>query len=170
RSFERNLHAVPVVLLAEAGELLVAGVEPENGAAKRFRRHTMYDDADEFTGFAASDVHLVAGAQIHAAVVEARLVLAGVRLVGPDDFRGAARAVFGQHEVELELDILELRLRDEAAAALTRRRLAADDDAVLHCPTHVGRVLRRRAWRRPATCGNDPAAKVVAVEQRLPVA
>src|SRR4030095_13153029 len=99
----------------------------------------------ELTGFTPSDVHLVAGAQIHAAVVEARLVLAGVRLVGPDDFRGAARAVFGQHEVELELDILELGLRNQAAAALTRSRLAADDDAVLHRPTHVGRILRARA-------------------------
>src|SRR5206468_3688475 len=120
----------------------------------------MHHDADELTGFAAPEVHLIAGPEVHAAVVEAGPVLAGVRLIRTDDFGGAASAVLGEHEIELELDILELRLRDKAAAALTRRRLSADNDAVLNRPANICRVLRRRARRCAAAGRDDPAAEI----------
>src|SRR5262245_59559433 len=74
-----------------------------------------------------------------------------------------------EHEIELEIDVLELRLRDEAAAALTRRRLSADDDAVPDRPADVGRILRWRTGCRAAAGGDEPAAEIVSVEQRLPV-
>src|SRR5262245_41673120 len=77
--------------------------------------------------------------------------------------------MLGEHEIELELHVLELRLRDEAAAALTRRRLSADNDAVLDRPADVGRILRWRTGRGAAAGGDDPAAEILTVEQRLPV-
>src|SRR5215831_4596097 len=77
--------------------------------------------------------------------------------------------MLGEHEIELELHVLELRLRDEAASALTRRRLSADNDAVGDRPADVSRILRWRAGGGAAAGGDDPAAEIVSVEQRPPL-
>src|SRR5712692_6593590 len=110
---------VPVFLLAERRKLVVARVEPEDVASDGLWTHTVDDDADELAGFAAPDIHLIAGAQIDAAVVKARFVFAGIRLMRTDELGGALGAVLGEHEVELQLDVLELRLRHQTAASLT---------------------------------------------------
>src|SRR5947207_3262464 len=107
RPLEPDAQVVPVALLSEVRELLIAGIEPQHVAAERLRAHAVHDDADERSRLAPADVHLIPGAKVDAAVVEAGLVLAGVHLAEPDDLRRTSGAVLGQHEVQLELDILE---------------------------------------------------------------
>src|SRR5205823_5789922 len=64
---------------------------------------------------------------------------------------------------ELQFDIFELRLRNETRTSLTTIGLSANDDAVLHFPTGVGRAQGRTAARR-----DSPAGEVLAIEERLP--
>src|SRR5262245_15051236 len=98
---------VPILLLAEIGELLVARVEPEDVSSDGLGMPTMDDDADELSGLATPEVHLVTGPKIHAAVV---------RAVGARAVRGGR--LLGEQEVELQLDVFESRLRDETPASL----------------------------------------------------
>src|SRR5262249_21965321 len=71
-------------------------------------------------------------------------------------------------EIELELDIFECFLGDEAAAALTWSSLAADNRAALYLPARVERIPRRRARRCAAAWRDEPTGEVVAVEERFP--
>ena len=115
----------------------------------------VHDDADELTGLAPSDVDLVAGAERHAAVVEAGLVLAGVLLLLADQFSRALRPGLGEHELEVEIEVLVLLVGDEAAAA---GPLAANEHPVLQLPLRRRRrrrVPRRRVRRRPSS-RSDP--------------
>src|SRR6266545_2123918 len=104
RSLEGNLEMVPVFLLAEIGKLFVAGVEPEDVASDGLRMHAVNDHADELPRLATSDVDLIAGPQGDAAVVRA----CAARTV-----RGGR--LLGEHEVELQLEILVNVFRDETA-------------------------------------------------------
>src|SRR5437879_7611616 len=70
RALEGDLDMVPIFLLAEIRELLVARVEPEDVSSDGFGMHTVDDDANELSRLATPEVHLIAGPQIHAAVVE----------------------------------------------------------------------------------------------------
>jgi len=72
---------------------------------------------------------LIAGPQIHAAVERA----CGARAV-----RGGR--LLREHEVEFQLDVFELRLRNETPTSLARFGLSANDDAVFHFPTGVDDV------------------------------
>src|SRR5204862_6910078 len=109
RSLRSDLQVVPLLLLAQAGELLVAGVEPQHVVlwTERLRRGAVDDDADELTGLPSADIDLIAGAEGDAAVVRARLVDAGVQLIRAA-FGRALRAMFREREIELEPEILEL--------------------------------------------------------------
>src|SRR4030095_3635523 len=103
---------VPLLFLAEIGELLVARVEPEDVSSDGLGVHTVDDNANELSGLTTPEVHLTAGSQIHPAVVRA----------------GGARAVrsgrlLGEHEVKLQLEVFELRLRNETSTFLTRSGL-----------------------------------------------
>src|SRR5439155_14778524 len=91
-ALERDLDMVPILLLAEIGELFVARVEPEDVSSDGLGVHTMDDDANELSSLATPEVHLIAGPQIHAAIVRA----CGTRAV-----RGGR--LFGEHEHELQL-------------------------------------------------------------------
>src|SRR6188474_2517786 len=100
---------VPILLLAEIRELLVARVEPEDVSSDGFGMHTVDDDADELSGLTTPEVHLIAGPQRHAAVVGA---------IGTRAVRGSR--LLGKHEVELQLEVFEFRLRNETPTPLTR--------------------------------------------------
>src|SRR6185436_8321601 len=102
RALEGDLDMVPILLLAEIGELLVARVEPEDVSSDGLGVHTVDDDADELSGLTTPEVHLIAGPQRHAAVV---------RAVGTQAVRGGR--LLGEHEVELQLEVFESRLRSE---------------------------------------------------------
>src|SRR5262245_23249655 len=153
RALEGDLDMVPILLLAEIGELLVARIEPENVSSDSLGVHAVDDDANELSGLATPEVHLIAGPQRHAAVVRA--------------FR--ARAVrggrlFGEHEVQLQLDVFVLRPRNQTPTFLTRSGLSANDDAVLYFPAGVGGAQGRTAAAR----SDGPASEVLAIEERLP--
>src|SRR5436190_3662757 len=99
------------------------------------------DAAAVFLGGPAADVHLVAGPAALAGVVaevDAAVVL----------------AVLVDHELQFQLEVLELVLRREQAGPLGVAVLAADDGAVLDPP--LGRAEGR------------PSVEVPAVEQRPP--
>src|SRR5262245_50696426 len=114
---------VPILLLAEIGELLIARVEPEDVSSDGLGMHTVHNDADELSGFATPKVHLIAGPQRHAAVV---------RAVGTRAVRGGR--LLGEHEIELQLEVFESRLRNQTPTSLTRSGLSAHDDAILDFP------------------------------------
>ena len=98
--------------------------------------HAMDDDADELAGLATAEVDLITGAHVDAAVVGA----------------GRARAVgsgrlLGEHEFELELEILEQLRRHQTASPFSGLGLSTDDRAVFHLPL----------WQRPsASSRSDP--------------
>ena len=150
-ALERYLDMVPFFLLAEIWELLVARIKPENVSSDGPGVHTVDDDADELSGLATPEVHLITGPQIHAAIV---------RAVATRTVRGGR--LFGEYEVQLQLDILEFCLRNETPTFLTRSCLSANDDAVLHFPTGVGGI------QGAAARGDSPAGEVLAIEERLP--
>src|ERR1043166_6777776 len=152
RAFEGDLDVVPILLLAEIRELLVACVEPEDVSSDSLGVHTVNDDTNELSGLATPEVHLIAIPQIHAAVVRA----GGTRAV-----RGGR--LLGEHEIELQFDIFEFRLRNETPTSLTRSGLSANDDAILNFPTGLGGAQGRTAARR-----DSPAGEVLAIEERLP--
>src|SRR5436309_12815252 len=127
RALEGDLDMVPIFLLAEIRELLVARVEPEDVSSDGFGMHTVDDDANELSRLATPEVHLIAGPQIHAAVVGA----CGTRAV-----RGCR--LLGKHEVDLQLEVFESRQRNETLTFLTRSCPSANDDAVLHFPAGLG--------------------------------
>src|SRR5206468_12952480 len=52
RALEGDLDMVPILLLAEIGELLVARIEPENVSSDRIGVNTVDDDANELSGLA----------------------------------------------------------------------------------------------------------------------
>src|SRR5439155_26114398 len=90
--------------------LLAAAVtrrQPIDLPSDRLRNGTVHDDADVFAGLAASDIELIAVPQVDAAVERACLVLAEIRLL-LTELRRALGPCFGQHEIELELYVLEL--------------------------------------------------------------
>src|SRR2546425_8011458 len=66
RAFEGDLDMVPILLLAEIGELLVARVEPEDISSDGLGMHTVNDDANELSGLATAEVHLIAIPKIDA--------------------------------------------------------------------------------------------------------
>src|SRR5262245_23689635 len=127
---------VPIRLLAEIGELLVPRVEPEDVSSDGLGVHTVNNDANELSGLATPEVNLIAGPQIHAAVVGA----GGTRAV-------RVGRLLGEHKVELQLEVFVLRLRNETPTSLTWSGLSANDDAVLHFPAGVGGVQGRTAAR-----------------------
>src|SRR6185295_17125520 len=152
RALEGDLDMVPILPLAEIGEFLVARVEPEDVSSDGFGMHTVDDDADELSCLSTPEVHLITGPQIHTAVVSA----VGTRAV-------RSGRLFGEHEVELQLEVFESRLRNETPTFLTRSGLSANDDAVLHFPAGVGGAPGRSAAR-----WDGPAGEVLAIEERLP--
>src|SRR5437867_1991625 len=97
---------------------------------------TVHDDPDVFAGLATPEIELIAIPQVDAAVERARLVLAEIRLL-VTELRRALGPRFGQHEIELELDVLELVSRRETAASLARRGRHAGNHAVLGLPASV---------------------------------
>src|ERR1043166_1803475 len=143
---------VPVLLFAEIGELLVARVEPEDVSFDGLGMHTVDDHPDKFSGLATPEVHLIAGAQVDATVVEA---------IGNRTVRGGR--LLGEHKVELQNEIFESCLGNEAPAFLTWSGLPADNDALLHFPSGVGWVEGRTAAHR-----NRPAVEILVIEKRLP--
>src|SRR5260221_834954 len=143
---------VPIFLLAEIGELLVARVEPEDVSSDGFGAHTVDDDANELSRLATSEVHLIAIPKVHSAVVRA----CGTRAV-----RGGR--LLGEHEVELQLEVFESRQRNEIPTFLTRPGLSTNDDAVLYFPARVARAQGRSAARR-----DSPAGEVLAIAEQLP--
>src|SRR5437867_1192573 len=153
RALEGDLDMVPIFLLAEIRELLVARVEPEDVSSDGFRMHTVDDDANELSRLATPEVHLIAGPQIHAAVVGA----CGTRAV-----RGCR--LLGKHEVDLQLEVFESRQRNETPTFLTRSCPSANDDAVLHFPAGLGGAQGRTVAAR----WDGPAGEVLAIEERLP--
>src|SRR3954471_1974437 len=136
RAFERNLDMIPILLLAEVGEFLVARIEPEDVSSDGLGMHAVDDDANELSSLATPEVHLIAGPKIHTAVVRA----VGARAV-------RSGRLLGEHEVELQLDVFELRLRNETPTFLARSRLSANDDAILQLPARVSGVEGRTAAR-----------------------
>src|SRR5947207_14044404 len=84
RALEGDLDMVPISLLAEIRELLVARVEPEDVSADGFGMHTVDDDANELSRLATPEVHLIAGPQRHAGVARAagKGALGAGRLLG----------------------------------------------------------------------------------------
>src|SRR5262249_57896805 len=70
-ALEGDMDMVPVLLLAEIGELLIARVEPEDVSSDGLGIHTVNDDANELSGLATAQVHLIAVPKIHSAVVRA---------------------------------------------------------------------------------------------------
>src|SRR4029079_1667306 len=162
RALGRDLQVIPLLFLPKTRELVVAGVEPEHAVLRPepFRRDAVDDDADVFHRFATADVHLIAGAERDAAVVRAGLVDACVRLLRSGALRRALGAVLRELEVQLESEVLELFVGDEASAPAA---LTPDQDAVLDLP------VRRRRIGTTASRGDRPSRQVLAVEKRLPV-
>src|SRR5580765_596318 len=143
RSTERDVHAIPALLLAKARKLFVAGVEPQDVASDGSRMHAMDDDPDEFARLATPEVDLIAGAHVDAAVVGAGRAgaIGGVRLLG-------------EHEFELELEILEQLRRHQTAAPFAGLGLSTDDRTVFNLP-----------W---GGAGLRPAGQILAVEEWPP--
>src|SRR4029453_1523620 len=79
--------------------------------------------------------------------------------------------MLGQHDIELELEVLELLVGDQTATAVA---LTPDEHAVLDLPARSGwcGCIRCSAARgsapAPTPRGDRPAAEVLAVEERLP--
>src|SRR6185436_20861500 len=71
--------------------------------------------------------------------------------------------LLGEHEVELQLEVFESRLRNETPSFLTGSGLSTNDDAVLHFPAGLGGAQGRSAPR-----WDGPASEVLAIEERLP--
>src|SRR6185312_12587012 len=65
RALEGDLDMVPILLLAEVRELLVARVEPEHVPPDRSGVDAVDDDANELSSLATPEVHLITGSQIH---------------------------------------------------------------------------------------------------------
>src|SRR5438105_13448965 len=59
RSLEGDLDMVPILLLAEIGELLVARVEPEDVSSDGLGMHTVNDDTNELASLATAEIHLI---------------------------------------------------------------------------------------------------------------
>ena len=87
--------------------------------------------------------------------------------------------MFGQHEIELQLEVLELLVRVQPPAPATA--FASDEDAVFDFPRRSGRRWgccgaragrrRRSGWgarAAPATGGHRPAGQILSVEQLFP--
>ena len=199
RTLETESHVVPAPRLADHREpvaileidvVLRAAVprgQPVDVPADRLGHGAVHDDADILAGFAPPEIELIAIAKRHAAVERARLVFAEICL-RVAEFRRAFGARFGQHEVELELDIPELLDCRQAATALPLGGRHARNHAALDFPASVfGVGRRRREWWRwrlngsctsPAgrtsaaapACEDCPAGEILAVEERSPIA
>src|SRR4051812_818669 len=137
----------------------------------------MDDDADVFAGFASAEIQLIAVPERDAAIKGAGFVLAQIRLI-LSELGCALRAGFGEHEIELELDVFVLVDRGQAGASLTFSRRRARDHAIVDLPPALRRIgrWRRRRGRRSRRAGaaasaaadRRPTRKILPVEQRLP--